>query len=317
MTILLEPFEVHLRAESKSPATIAKRISFLARADRRRDILTRGIDQASTNEWKRLLAANPKWTRWTRATNYGHGKSFYEWATGGDDPPLTYNPFTHIKRPPGGHGIADPVTDDQLAHALAASDDWWRFVIILASEAGLRVGEIVRLRREDVTPERIRIRHSKGDRSRDVPTSPDIWRLVQGCGPGALVRSPVRGVPISPGQLSCLARRHFDAIDQPDVHMHRFRKWFATWLSRSGEEITVISDLLGHASLRTTAEIYVRVTGEQRIDAIATLPTLLDGNSPESPSTGHGDMINLNRRISATVTTRPLPIGDLRRVVHR
>lgn len=319
MTILLGPHLAHLKARGRKPSTIEQRAYWLDKADRATDAervpyFEYGIDEATTREWLAYLSEQT-WSAATRATTYGHYAGFYRWATSGYDPPLDWNPFADIERPAAAHSLPDPVSDDELEYAVGSSDDWWRFVIILAAEAGLRRAEIVNLRREDVNEERIRVRDSKGGRSREVPTSTELWQIIEPCRPGLLVRSPTRGVPISPHRMGMLARHHFDEIDLPEVHLHRFRHWFGTKLIALGVDLSIVSKLMGHASVATTM-LYVLITGGQRRLAIDTLPTL-NGHPSESPSTGQIDMISSCEHIGGTLTACPIPIGDLPPVGHR
>lgn len=278
MTILLNPHLTHLRAVGKSAATVEARHYVLSAADR---ALPYGIDEASTDDWLEFLAVQ-RWAAWTRATYFGHYSGFYEWATDGYDSPLDWNPLANVPRPPGGHNLPDPVDTHELETAIRRSDEWWQFAIALAAHAGLRAGELADLQREDVTAERIRVRHGKGDKPREIPTHPEIWERVAGRPAGPLLVSPVRHVPVSRHRLTVMARRHFDDIGMPDVHMHRFRHWFATALIRRGVDISIVSKLMGHASLSTT-QMYVLISGRQRRDAIQLLPGFNDRPLPEPP----------------------------------
>jgi integrase len=272
MSELIDVHLAHIRAEGAATTTIDARRKVLGFADH---AMPYGIDTATTAELADWLGT-PGWSGWTRVTYYSHLKALYDWACGGDDPWLDWSPMDGIRRPRNPTVVPHPVTDDELAAALARSDDWWRLVITLAAWAGLRAAEICRLRREDVSVERVRIWRGKGGRDAEVPTHPAVWTVVEGRPPGLLVRARRAVGPMRSGTLSAEARHHFDAIGQPAVHLHRFRHWYGTAMLRAGTDVRVIQTLMRHSSLATTAG-YLQVGDEQREMAVRTLP------APRSP----------------------------------
>ena len=64
-----------------------------------------------------------------------------------------------------------------------------------------------------------------------------------------------------------------------DKHItwHCGRHSFATMILTNGANVKVVSELLGHSSLRFT-EVYVRAMDEAKKNAINSLPTLEVGN---------------------------------------
>lgn len=83
-----------------------------------------------------------------------------------------------------------------------------------------------------------------------------------------------------PSDTMCLkALRHWTKRAGIDKHItwHCGRHSFATLLLSNGANIKVVSELLGHSSLKFT-EIYVRAVDELKKEAINSLPTLEVGN---------------------------------------
>jgi integrase/recombinase XerD len=269
MSTLLAPHLVHLRAAGYAANTVHDRERLLRHADRE---LPYGVDTPTVEEITTWLA-RPGWSAWTRHTYYNHLVGFYAWACEGDAPYLDHNPIAGLKRPKPGDADPDPVTDDELADALNRSDDRWRLAITCAAFAGLRSGEIGRLRREHVTADTITVWHGKGDRSAKLPTHPEIWRLIEPRPLGVLF--PSNGAS-GTADLTSLQRAHFDSLGMPDIHLHRFRHWYATMLLKQGVDIRTVQTLMRHKSIQTTAG-YLLVVDEQRRLANSTLPV------PSSP----------------------------------
>ena len=142
-----------------------------------------------------------------------------------------------------------------------------RAILVLLYSAGLRVGEVVRLRPGDLDMDRglVRVRGGKGDKDRytllarravevvDVYRAayPDDRWLFPGGKPGRhLTTRSVQRV---------VKRAAAAAGIEKNVTAHTLRHSFATHLLESGTNLRIIQELLGHQSARTT-QIYTRVT---------------------------------------------------------
>ena len=156
---------------------------------------------------------NPGWSTWTRSTYWSHFHGYYLWAYDADE--LTCNPMVGLIRPPAGECVPDPVTDDELALALQRSPDQpWRLAIMLAAYAGLRGGEIARIRREDVTEAHVRVRKGKGGRDALIETAPILWEFIRDRPLGPLVRS-ITGRAMSGHRLVAHQASHWRRIGLP------------------------------------------------------------------------------------------------------
>ncbi len=256
----------HLEGAGKSPRTLQDRRRLLEHADL---TLPYGLDEAHCDEIAAYLA-NPAWSTWTRSTYWSHLRGYYRWGVKMGE--LTLDPMALLDRPPTGDSLPDPVSDDELAAALARSPvQPWGMAIMLAAYAGLRCCEIVRLRREDVTVDELRVRVGKGGRAAVVPTSPVLWEYVADRPRGLLVTS-VTGRPMSAHYLASNQRRlHWELIGLAEVHLHRFRHWFGTMLLRLGADLRTVQELMRHRSIIST-QGYTMIVSEQRSRAIRTLP---------------------------------------------
>jgi len=142
-----------------------------------------------------------------------------------------------------------------------------RAILFLVYSAGLRVGEVVRLKVQDIDSDRmlIRIEHGKGAKDRysvlsDVALSelrtyakeyrPETW-LFPGDKEGRfLTERTVQRV---------FENARFKAGVKKQVSVHSLRHSFATHLLEGGVDLRYIQELLGHQSSKTT-EIYTHVT---------------------------------------------------------
>ncbi|MFE0654714.1 tyrosine-type recombinase/integrase [Streptomyces sp. NPDC059534] len=163
-----------------------------------------------------------------------------------------------------------------------------RLLFALLLDTGLRIGEALGLRHEDIAlaerqvsviprlnANRVR---AKAGRSREVPASVELMRLYADYlnrEYGALDSDYVfvnlwgrpHGRPLTYSAVYDLVerlRRHTGIDFEP----HQFRHTYATWLLRKGAGMESVKELLGHASITTTMDTYGHLTVE---DARRTL----------------------------------------------
>jgi integrase len=142
-----------------------------------------------------------------------------------------------------------------------------------ALHTGCRLGELQTLRVEDISGDRVRVRHSKSGRARCVPLSTSgtafFAHLTADRPNAALVFEPVSGIAVSRGmRAACKA----SAIEPPAT-FHDLRRTYGSILLNSGAPAHVVQELLGHADLRTTRRAYAHLTAETlRREVEAHLP---------------------------------------------
>ena len=146
--------------------------------------------------------------------------------------------------------------------------------------AGLRISEAVALETGDIDGPRgvLIVRHGKGNKAREAKLSPTLyewlrqyWRQTRPPAPH-LFACPKRGtLPRLDTLRAALAKAAKEAWIKKRVTPHMLRHSFATHLLDEGTDVHVVGQLLGHASIQTTAR-YARVTQKR----IRETPSPLD-----------------------------------------
>lgn len=150
------------------------------------------------------------------------------------------------------------------------SDAILRIAVRLMVSTGVRVGELCKLRVEDISPDGASLRvHGKGSRDRvayigDKGFGADLRRLVEvrraAAGRGAPLFVNRRGQPLRPQSVRMTLRRvATQAGLTRRVTPHMLRHTAATLLIENGVDIRIVQRLLGHSSIATT-EIYTHVS---------------------------------------------------------
>lgn len=146
----------------------------------------------------------------------------------------------------------------------------YRAILMLMYGSGLRTGEAVSLRPQDLEPERglLYVRRGKGRKDRVVMLPELAYRAVRSyreleASPQWLFPGAVLGRHITRGsvQRAFALARTAAGIDKP-AGPHSLRHSFATHLLENGTDLRHIQALLGHASVRTT-QIYTHVTSRE------------------------------------------------------
>lgn len=170
----------------------------------------------------------------------------------------------------------------------------------LLAETGIRRGEVVKLQTSDVnrTQRLLTIRNGKNAKLRVIPISVSLIQSLNGASDhqvsGYLFRS-ARGTPLSIRQLNRLiaaagVRAGVKSSNprRSTVTPHLLRHSFARLWKQSGGSIESLSKILGHASVKTTWDLY----GTEGLEDIqrnydAILPRLFSehyGAGVEKPS---------------------------------
>jgi len=162
---------------------------------------------------------------------------------------------------------------------------------VLMLDTGLRVGEAIHLEWPDVHLEpaagaelgylKVRARHSKNSKARNVPLTARVVEMLKGLGPhkAGYVFHRSHGQPV---YQTWLNQKHSDlrALLKLPIEFvpHSFRHTYGTRLGESGADAFTIKQLMGHSSV-TVSQKYVHPTPETVERAVQRLEKLNQGKS--------------------------------------
>ncbi|MBM4137401.1 MAG: integrase [Nitrospira sp.] len=187
-----------------------------------------------------------------------------------------------IKRPRKDKKLPVVLSKEEAAKILSSVENIkHKAILMLVYSAGLRVGEVVRLKPEDIDSKRmlIHVRGSKGRKDRYTLLSEkalnilrEYWRKYK---PAKwLFEGAKEGRYLSIRSVDKIFRNACDKAGiKKDVSVHTLRHSFATHLLEGGTDLRYIQELLGHAHSKTT-EIYTHVSTKSLGKITSPLDTL-------------------------------------------
>lgn len=174
----------------------------------------------------------------------------------------------NIPRPKKGHHLPTVLSQGEVTRLLRKGRTHkQRAILYLLYSAGLRVGELVRLRPEDLELERklLRVRQGKGrkDRytllARRAVEAVSLYRDAYPTGRWLFPGGHRRDRHLTTRSVQRIVKNAAEAAGiHKKVTAHTLRHSFATHLLEGGTNLRIIQDLLGHKSARTT-QVYTHV----------------------------------------------------------
>ncbi len=179
----------------------------------------------------------------------------------------------------------EPEDFEKLVEAAAQVGPSSLAVVLLAGDAGLRLGEIIAMRPRDLDL-RGRTVHinttvwhgqrtlPKGGEPRSVPMSNRLLTAVQALGltgPDLINRHSAHGQgQCTPDAIANLIERAARVAGLGHVHVHVLRHTFATRLLSRGVDVRTVQQLMGHRDIKTTLTYLHLIRGAERraIDAL-------------------------------------------------
>jgi integrase len=216
------------------------------------------------------------------------------------------NVATLVRPPRPAHFEMQPLSVAQVHQLLdAARGDRYEALYILALSTGMREGELLALRWQDIdmVQHTVTVRQglrevggkyvvheTKTKHARRTIGLPDVaiqalhthWEHQQREYPGSeLVFTDTHGHLIMPSVFrKVYYKRLFKQIGLPDLRFHDLRHTFATLLLANGINVKVVSEALGHANITITLQTYVHVMPHMQQQAVEKMQSLLVSPKP-------------------------------------
>ncbi len=161
------------------------------------------------------------------------------------------------------------------------SEPWFRDVVLFAAVTGMRQGEILSLRWEqvDLQARVARLRSSatfktKTGKRRTVPLGATAMQVLRQRGPGSGsgVVFTLRGRTLKRRWVTTKLRRYVRQLGMDRrLNFHSLRASFASWLALDGVSIYQISKLLGHSDVKLTQHYYAHLEPGELHDVVDKL----------------------------------------------
>ena len=194
-------------------------------------------------------------------------------------------------------------TDEQkrLFDELRRSNCWYLELFELQILTGMRIGEACALHWSDVSGSNIHIHATisagkysnttKTDSShRKIPITPAIRKVLLAQRAKAIAMYGVARVAkdkpvfclmsradgyVNTQALNTVLHRACEAIDIDNIGTHAFRDTFATRAIEQGMQPNTLKELLGHASITMTMDLYAHVLPDTKADAMSALEIVI------------------------------------------
>lgn len=150
---------------------------------------------------------------------------------------------------------------------LARNDNFRNYLIIKTLfHTGLRVSELVNLKKKDLLNGMIMVRKGKGDKDRTVPIDQDLEDTLE-----SYTADKSRDDYLFEGRNGAMSRQNVHRIvkkyaedikdEVGNISAHTLRHSFAVYCLKSGSNLRAVQKFLGHTSL-TTTQVYLDLAGE-------------------------------------------------------
>jgi len=140
----------------------------------------------------------------------------------------------------------------------AKKDRYRNFILLLTLwRTGLRVSELVNLRKCDIQDDAIFVKQGKFKKDRIIPLESELSNLL-----GLYVdrlHHKDKLFPLTDRQIRNITYKY--SPDYFNVHPHTFRHSFAVHCLKNGMNLRSLQKILGHTSLATT-QVYLDIVGK-------------------------------------------------------
>jgi len=192
----------------------------------------------------------------------------------------------------------DFLTFEEAARLKAAAEGQWQTLVHFALSTGLRRGEILALRWDDLDliAGRVLVRRTvwrghygtpKSGRSREVPLHEEITAALKAHRHlrGPFVFCQEGGLPLTIEMMQWNLRRICRRAGLRELGWHTLRHSFASHLAMRGAALKAVQELMGHSTIEMTMR-YAHLSPDVKKDAVR----LLQMSRPHGTLTAHGEM---------------------------
>lgn len=171
----------------------------------------------------------------------------------------------------------------------AIKEPWLKAIVQFAIFTGMRIGEIVNLRWEQIYFERniIIVENSnhfqtKNKRNRIVPISGPVLSVLEEMKTNRVSEFVFhnKGMKLCATYTSKKFGQYIKKLSLSENFVfHNLRSTFASWMIMNGVDIFIVSKLLGHSDVSVTAKHYTNVHNEylfKKLDLITLLPAKVE-----------------------------------------
>ena len=214
---------------------------------------SKSVEELTTNDIRSYLAEYQERRHSSRVTIDNIRRifsSFFAWLE--DEDYIAKSPVRRIHKVRTESLIKEVLYDEHIEELRDSCTEIRDLAIIdLLASTGMRVGELVKMNREDIDfHERQCVVFGKGDKEREVyfnaRTKLHLKRYLESRADG----NPALFVRI--GGVECRLRTLGRRLGLPKVHPHKFRRTLATMAIDKGMPIEQVQRLLGHVKIDTT-----------------------------------------------------------------
>ena len=214
---------------------------------------------------------------------YSHGQR-WEW--------VTSNPIRHVRQSAKRSRIPTVLSPEQIKLFLEKLVDLPKTAVLLGASTGLRVGEILGLKWEDVDFETLelrvtrdvvkqRIERCKTEASRKpVPIGAEVAEILFAWRSRCAYNQPADWVFASPAKKgkqpywpSSIYRVYLKPVLEDDLKItdpvgwHTLRHSLGTLMKANGEDVKTIQETLRHANFKVTMDVYTQAVTEVKRSA--------------------------------------------------
>jgi integrase len=143
------------------------------------------------------------------------------------------------------------LTEERSLLSAATNPNWLRSLLITALHTGMRRGEILNLKWQDIDFKRklLTVHKSKNGEKRSIPLSSTLCDVLKDIN---VISISGKVFPISVRSLRAAFEMTLEKAGVQDFHFHDLRHTFATRLVQAGVDFYRVKELLGHKSISMT-----------------------------------------------------------------